>query len=262
MIIPFEQLSQHEFALREIHVICQRPSWRQMNVSKRVCNGFVYLTKGRCSFSFAGQSVTMTEGALIYLPLMSNHVFRILSDEIEFYRVNFKLSVRQENVLFSDRPVLLAHSVPVECGDAIRALEEISRLENDTVRKTEKLCGIFSALRKTMEKPCSEQLAPAIHYLQQNMSQRLNAHYLASMCYLSTTQFYQFFRTETGMTPLQYRNKLLLDRAVMLLKYGGISVNETAQILGFSDPAYFSRFFKKHMGCAPKYYTGEEQLCR
>jgi len=52
---------------------------------------------------------------------------------------------------------------------------------------------------------------------------------------------------------------LLLDRRAMLeakraLLYTTLSINEIGFSLGFADPAYFSRFFTRHAGMAPREY--------
>ena len=51
----------------------------------------------------------------------------------------------------------------------------------------------------------------------------------------------------------------LLDARAMLearraLLYSGLSVAEVGYALGFTDPAYFSRFFARHEGCSPRAY--------
>jgi AraC family transcriptional activator of pobA len=42
-----------------------------------------------------------------------------------------------------------------------------------------------------------------------------------------------------------------LLEARRLLRYGSLSVAEVGYALGFTDPAYFSRFFARHVGVSP-----------
>lgn len=50
---------------------------------------------------------------------------------------------------------------------------------------------------------------------------------------------------------------LILDERALLeakrtLLYTNLTVSEVAYSVGFSDPAYFTRFFKRHVGCSPQ----------
>ena len=226
---------------------------------KNISNEDLHLHCLHSRFTFQGGSFTLSEGGLAYLPLTSHHLLEILSPEIRFYRVNFTLSVEGENALFSHVPLKLSDSVSAECADGICQLEQVCRQSNDTVLKNAKLCAVFAALQASFSQPVDHQLAPAVRYLQQNFTQPLDCKYLAQLCYVSTTRFYFLFQRSFGMTPLQYRDRLLTDRAIMLLKFGDLRINEIAQMLGFSDPAYFSRFFKKQTGCSPKQFlTGRD----
>jgi len=230
-----------------------------LNIKNRRYTSFVYLTKGQGGCTFEGGSFDIPEGGIAYFPRTSKHVFTLLGDEIEFFLINFTVRVQGEEVLFSNFPQLIGETVVPECAEAICSLEKSCIAVSDTIWKTAKICTILSSLQRNLQKTHSSRLAPAIHYLQQNLSQRVNCHHLASLCYISTTQFYVLFHEHMGMTPLSYRNKLLLDRAVMLLKLGDISINEIAEMLGFEDPAYFSRFFKKYTGCSPIQYLKKDR---
>ena len=57
-------------------------------------------------------------------------------------------------------------------------------------------------------------------------------------------------------------SKLITDRIVLEAKrslhHGTESMKEIAYGLGFEDPAYFTRFFKKHVGVAPHQYKLQE----
>lgn len=59
------------------------------------------------------------------------------------------------------------------------------------------------------------------------------------------------------MTPLTYiHNKTILEARRMLV-YSDESINQIAWEFGFSDPAHFSSFFKRHTGMSPVEYRGQ-----
>ena len=66
----------------------------------------------------------------------------------------------------------------------------------------------------------------------------------------SRDYFIRIFRRYMGCTPALFQQLRRLERAKDLL-YSGRSVKETAALLGYSDPYYFSRLFKKRIGISP-----------
>ncbi len=61
-------------------------------------------------------------------------------------------------------------------------------------------------------------------------------------------------RLHTGKTAQHVIYGLIASEAKRLFTYEKLSVKEVAYRLGFSDPFYFSNFFKKHTKYAPKSY--------
>jgi AraC-like DNA-binding protein len=62
------------------------------------------------------------------------------------------------------------------------------------------------------------------------------------------------FRRTYGLTPLQYVNSVRGERAKDLLARDDLSIEEVAYRLGFLDPAYFHRFFRRVTGMTPGEY--------
>lgn len=58
----------------------------------------------------------------------------------------------------------------------------------------------------------------------------------------------------TGKSPLMVMHERVLRDACMRLEQSPLGVAQIAYGLGFRDPAYFSRFFKRYMGDAPGAY--------
>lgn len=59
-------------------------------------------------------------------------------------------------------------------------------------------------------------------------------------------------RRLAGQSALQLINQRLLLEAKRCLVYTAMTVNQVSDSLGFSEPAYFSRFFKRGSGLTPK----------
>lgn len=77
---------------------------------------------------------------------------------------------------------------------------------------------------------------------------------LARDCGLSVNQFIRLFKRETGDSPLQYYDRLRLERARHALTETGIQVKEIAYELGFSSSPHFTNWFKKREGAGPRAY--------
>jgi len=74
---------------------------------------------------------------------------------------------------------------------------------------------------------------------------------LAQRFGLSEGHFYRRFKQRLGVTPLQFLTEVRLQAAEALLARGGHSVSESARAVGFDDPLYFSRVYRKRRGIAP-----------
>ena len=74
---------------------------------------------------------------------------------------------------------------------------------------------------------------------------------LARAVHLSKDHFGRRFRREFGLSPMRYLLELRLRRARNLLLKSGLSVKQIALTVGFRDPLYFSRAFRRVLRQAP-----------
>lgn len=77
---------------------------------------------------------------------------------------------------------------------------------------------------------------------------------LAKELHLSESTLRKQFKLETGMTIGDYREQQIMLRARQLLALNRLSVGEIAEILGFHDHLYFSKYFKQRQGMTPSEY--------
>ena len=90
--------------------------------------------------------------------------------------------------------------------------------------------------------------------MQTDFQNKLSNEDYAKICGVSEYHFIRKFKKETGLTPLQYKTKIVINKAIELLETTNLNILEIARMLGFDDSLYFSRVFKKETGTSPKKY--------
>lgn len=74
---------------------------------------------------------------------------------------------------------------------------------------------------------------------------------MANHAGLSKSHFSRIFRDQTGYSPVEYFIHLKVQKALSLLVLTKLPVQEIARMVGYADPYYFSRLFKKIVGVSP-----------
>jgi YesN/AraC family two-component response regulator len=69
---------------------------------------------------------------------------------------------------------------------------------------------------------------------------------------MSKMQLYRKLKMLTSLAGNEFIRSIRLQQARILLEKGSLNVSEVAYQVGFNDPAYFTRAFKKQYGFAPK----------
>ena len=99
-----------------------------------------------------------------------------------------------------------------------------------------------------------KELSEVVRAAENDTAFALGEKELARSVGMSVSTFRRNFFSATGMNPSEYRNALRTAKAKSLLSDGSESIERIAELLGFCDGAYFSRFFKRQTGLSPSAY--------
>lgn len=95
----------------------------------------------------------------------------------------------------------------------------------------------------------------AIKYIELNLHHHdLTARRVADYLGISHGHLCRIFEAKFGISPLKHINFWRLQKAVSILENYDHPIKTVAYSLGFSDPLYFSKLFKKHLGYSPADY--------
>ncbi|MGC6605640.1 MAG: AraC family transcriptional regulator [Lentimonas sp.] len=119
------------------------------------------------------------------------------------------------------------------------------------------LLGLIYSLMRVPEvrsKSAEELLDKSIEFMHANLSKRLSIAELASVAAMNPNYYTTLFSKQFSHPPIEYFNRLKVQRACELLKSTDLRISEISEQLGVADPYYFSRLFKKVMGVSPNAY--------
>ena len=94
----------------------------------------------------------------------------------------------------------------------------------------------------------------AAHYFRENYTKNISIEQYAAEHLMSVNWFILSFKNVMKMTPMQYILSLRIAVAKGLLENSNKNINEISDAIGYDNPLYFSRLFKKHTGYSPSQY--------
>lgn len=142
-------------------------------------------------------------------------------------------------------------------------LSQLSAARNDDASaRDRKTVKIEIAPEEIVITDKDEQLIKKVmEWLEENVSDaEVTVDQLASYVGMGRTSMYNKIKGLTGKSPVELIQEFRMEKATYYLKSGQFSVSETSYKVGFSDPGYFSRSFKKHFGMSPADYMKQNKL--
>lgn len=102
------------------------------------------------------------------------------------------------------------------------------------------------------------QIAQAVRLLSTNYAQPISIDRLARSFGYHRTHFSTMFRRAVGLSPKQYLLKIRMERAASLLMTA-LPIEQVASSVGFGDPLYFSKQFRRWSGLSPTDYRNAKR---
>lgn len=100
----------------------------------------------------------------------------------------------------------------------------------------------------------------SINYINTHLLEKLTLESVAKKAGISKFYFSREFKKQTGVSFVDYINKLRCKKAADLILAGNHNLNEIALMCGFDTLSYFSTTFKKYIGTTPSDYGKSQNI--
>lgn len=115
----------------------------------------------------------------------------------------------------------------------------------------DKITAACRSISQSKSERCLGTVALAQAYIQKNYRRDLTLDEVSREVHVSPYYFSKLFKEETGENFVEYLTKLRIRKAKPMLLEPGSSVKQVCLSVGYSDPSYFSRIFKRYEGVTP-----------
>lgn len=236
---------------------------------RRLASYFVvFVESGTITYKLDLQEITLTEGQLLFA--MPNQVFTppTKADNLKYFKVLFDentLALLPQQFPFLANPL---NSQTINFDDTTRQrvtknfeiLNQILHIDNQQTDIEIVLAYLNSLLVelniayfKNNEQTTilNTNLSKFIEFklvVETHLTQQPSINAIAEKLALTTNSLYRIVKEYSGTSPKDFLTNRLMIEAQRKLHYSNLSVKELAYDLGFNDPDYFSRLFKKCTG--------------
>lgn len=235
---------------------------------------FAYNLTGITQMLIDGEQLESGGGsAFFYCPDEPQCYWYEQPPELKCYWIHFTGSCAEELLRASglmDQRVSVLGRAPEICDRIEAIIDEINtpRPGNEQVAAAQlaQLLAQCGRLLKEKRSPDHSGRKTAIlastEFLRQHYSQSISIKQLAGDAGMSLNHFSLSFKQLVGKSPQQYLTDYRLQQAIKLICYCDMSIAEIAREIGYDDPMYFSRVFKKHIRVSPTEFLRQQAITK
>ena len=234
----------------------------------------LYIASGKAHFYFnKDEDTVVTAGHMVvYRPKEPQKYVYYGADKTEVYWVHFTGS-NVTNILrsygISDDMRVINTGTSLEYTRIFKQM--IQELQRCQINYEELLVlllkQIFISIQRQMVKEYQlknvfwdREMENAMQYFNDNYNTEINVKEYASSRGMSVSWFIRNFKQYTNTTPMQYIVSIRVSNAQILLETSNYNITEIGNIVGYDNPLYFSRIFKKQKGTSPSEYRKQRNI--
>jgi len=235
-----------------------------------------YVKKGSCIIRLDNESIGFNENELMIIHSEVRHFFEAGANgctllQLEFLPDIFSGFDSNERSLIPElKPVNIFSEANklIKIVNNVRIVRAIQRIVNELEAKNryyrylvimyyaELLILIYRHLSEAFLPICSnDAMKRALSFIGTNFCKQISVSGIAKQSGISERYLRKLFERHLKLSPLEYLNRIRVDKSIELLRNTEMSVKEVCYACGFGSPQRFSKIFKQHTGSTPREVT-------
>lgn len=257
-----ENVKQIITALRSTLYVTQKNYSDNFTNCPRPFYNFLLMLEGEACFRISpDKSILIKSGNLIWIPKGSTFHVEWRGMPARWYAIHFDFSPSFNPFLNRIMGLqILNHPDPFSMLNDFQLLSE----EKNPYLILSVFYRVFANLFPLIAGHNDSNLKiirPAVNYLNLHFKGKIYIEKLANMCLLSRSKFQELFKKITGLSPIAYKNQLLVQSLQQALLFEqDKSLEELSDEYGFNSMVYMCRLFKKSTGKTPTEYRKKSSL--
>lgn len=248
------KLDADVYGIKAGRIVWKSGSVDRFTAEGRKNNLLFYMLSGERGYYINNEPLfKLKKDEIIFIPITACYTSKVENCECsEGIYVDFGLRLGTDS-LYVNEPFKLISAG----GKYLNRFHTLVEAGNELLRAKSELTGILAEISACDEASYFQSgefssIYTAILEIEKNPENPVDITALAKLCCLSETGFREKFKCYSGgVAPIEYRNRLRIDRADELIGAGSFSISHIADILGFYDSAHFYRVYKKQRGYPP-----------
>ena len=210
-------------------------------------SAFMFPISGKAQIQLENHAILAKPGKMIYIPYASHLDISVESEENFSY-----INVFHQ---FIKRPIFEI-DISNNFDDILKTLTEMVKISDyrgvlHNNKQTEKLFMLLQSQDTDALISDYVIIKDLIEYINSHYYEDINLEKLANLSGLKKSKVSYLFQKYINKRPINYLIDYRLNIAKDLLEKTDLLVSEIAEKVGYNDPFYFSRLFKKHRGICP-----------
>jgi len=139
-------------------------------------------------------------------------------------------------------------------GNTLSELSKINDFEELCRWVVEQLNRVMDSIYELRSVRNLKELEGALSYIRANYHRNISLEDVAAHVYISPYYLSHLFRDELGITYIDYLTRVRMESSRILLSDTRLNVAQVSAKVGYDDPGYFGKVFKKYWGITPNQY--------